>query len=212
MIKFKLNKKYIFLLLTLSLVLFSSCSSIGGYVNGKTLNKKEFGPPETHTLMFGHMDVEEAPLHLPVNNTAKDYQEYIQMNPEKEPLIFLPIYFQGSVMSFYPMEPGVNLRLMFSRYSIMRFYGNYTHTTVYQFWPFLGWPESSTLWFSCKKPGLQYIGSYIRTKSGYKKDMEKDSAKNELSALEGIKEYYKGTSWESVIEKRIEELQNEKSN
>ena len=100
MIKFKLNKKYIFLLLSLSLVLFSSCSSIGGYVNGKTLNKKEFGPPETHTLMFGHMDVEDAPLHLPVNNTAKDYQEYIQMNPEKEPLIFLPIYFQGSVMSF----------------------------------------------------------------------------------------------------------------
>ena len=42
--------------------------------------------------------------------------------------------------------------------------------------------------------------------------MEKDSAKNELSALDGIKAYYKGTSWETVIEKRIEELQNEKSN
>ncbi len=167
--------------------------------NKKTLDKKKMDSPAESTLIFGH--IYRGAFY---GKAYFDQLEFTQINPEKEPQWIFP----GTVGTMFyctPVTPGSVLHLAEWGYSS----GN----TFYYATLGIGKNDSS-LDFTAKKPGLQYVGAYNHkgTKmgeglmAGYTYAFVEEESPDELDALAKLKPLLKGTSWEAVIDARIEEL------
>ena len=187
-------------------VLFSSCMTAGGYINNRLPDKKKFGPPDTHTLIFGYMDIEgisEAERKIAPGIGIHDIEIFAQVNPEKEAFFAVPLYFKPNVFCFQPVESGVLLRLLKSYYTTLIILFGRPVTVTYHLDSFFGAPDASSLQYTAAKPGLYYAGSYTRSKDRY----TREDTRNELEALKIIRPYFKRTAWQPVIEERIKELE-----
>lgn len=187
-------------------VLFSSCMTAGGYINNRLPDKKKFGPPDTHTLIFGYMDIEgisEADRKAALGIGMHDFEIFAQVNPEKEAFFAMPLYFKPNIFCFPPLEQGISLRLLKSNYSINTVMYGRPATVIYNLDSFFGTPDASSLQHTAAKSGLYYAGSFTRSKGRY----TRTDNRNELDALKIIQPYFKGTVWQSIIEERIKELE-----
>lgn len=181
---------------------FASCAAVGGYINDKPVTKKTLGSPETHTLFFGHSTVK------PGMFGGSDTRVFAQINPEKSAFFCIPFYMthfgknSPGVFCIPPVEQGSELRLIQSTYvySVGNGFGGGTVFT-YVYNTLLGIQESY-LQFKAEKPGLQYVGSYMRQNDGY----VPEETGTELNALLEMQAFFKGTEWQAVIEQRIKEL------
>lgn len=193
MVKVQLKK---ILPLALFCLYITSCTSMGGgTLNGKTVSKKDYGSPETHTLLFGYLRVKRSYSDF----AARDIETFVQVNPEKEAMILMPRYFRSPAFCIVPVEPGTKLRLAYAYYEIT----GYQSTTIYSLYSTLNDPEELTLCYTAKKPGLQYVGSINREEGAY----IKEKTSYELAALQDMQAYFKGTAWEAVINARVKELE-----
>ena len=187
-------------------VLFSSCMTAGGYINNRLPDKKKFGPPDTHTLIFGYMDIEgisEVERKIAPGIGIHDFEIFAQVNPEKEAFFAMPLYFKPNIFCFQPVESGVLLRLLKSYYTTLIILFGRPVTVTYHLDSFFGAPDASSLQYTAAKPGLYYAGSYTRSKDRY----TREDTRNELEALKIIQPYFKRTAWQPVIEERIKELE-----
>lgn len=191
------------LLCVLGLV-FMGCLTVSSpYENGKKLSKAEMPSPDEYTLLFGNMTRGDGyPMDI-----LGDVTEFIQINPALETK---RIYPGRSYTMFYlnPVKPDSTMQLIY-----WEIYGNGVTTYSY---PGLQ-NHKGTITLTAIKPGLQYVGSFNlnreRTEDGETKSsnlifLERDTP-DELEALTRLKPLLAKTSWESLIDKRIEELSHE---
>ncbi|MEL3904287.1 MAG: hypothetical protein P1P63_04130 [Treponemataceae bacterium] len=186
----------------LTCCLFSfACASSNVLLNGQSISKKNFASPETHTLIFYYVEVNDFKARY--DNFPGFFTEtevFAQMNPEKEPFFVIPLSFSASrAFVIQPIEPGSKMRLLCSSYTVetaLNVMTTYYHNTHF------GLPDSQTFVFTAKKPGLQYAGAYRR----YEFEYEPIKNDYELLTLEGMADYFKDTEWEPLITARIEEL------
>lgn len=172
----------------------SNCTSMGGgVVNGSTISKKDYGSPKTHTLFFGYCRVDGGSFGF------GDSQIYAQVNPAKGAMLLIPRIFRTPSFFIVPVEPTTKIRLINSYFTTLL--GQYQ--TTYRLYSALTDPEEATLVFTAEKPGLQYVGAFVRHVDSY----TRERASYELVALKDIKDFFKGTEWATVIDARIKELE-----
>ena len=202
--KTKISKKgaALFCLLTV-LTTFTSCSIFrnfkimaeDGYasLNGKKVSIKSMGDPETDCLVYGYFDPMIS-LHM-----------YVQMDSSKEAIYTTPLAmgYRGE-FCFPPLAKGLSFQLVQLHQQNVFGIGIYS--------PGLG--QTGNIAFTTKKAGLQFIGAYnftvkdsIGTITSYPRS---EQSVYELKTLLKMKSQFKNTDWEALIDKRIEEIQNEK--
>lgn len=181
-----MKKNYVLVAALLFLVLgVGNCVPVSKLL--KTADQR--GTPENSVLVYGRI----APVAV---------MNFLQMDSrfqaDRQDVNFLSDY----VFCLAPVAPGsfymagrVNTDLM-GRYFIADFY-----TLSGSMWD-LRVPS---------QPGLYYYGSYDFVKSDKKGERIAmgDSKKEELGCLKVLKKELKKTSWEEVIQKRIDELEGE---
>lgn len=173
-----------------------SCSAILPstipYQDNVKLDMKNMPSPEESTLLFGHIFI-----YFKYYDAFFTEIYFAQVNPEYPAQWHTP----GAKRTMYylaPMEPG-------SRVRIVNWVDRVGNTINYAY-PGLG-PSDHSLTFTAEKPGLQYVGSHIYAETvGYAKAFIPDDSHDELEALTFLLPLVKGTSWESVVAARIEEL------
>lgn len=200
----KRNVTQIKLVLLCALVLsFMGCMTINyPYENGKKLNKAEMPSPEEYTLLFGNMTRTDFPM-----DPLCDRMEYIQINPALEPNRVFPAMVK-TMFYFTPVKPDSTMKLIY--WEILNFKTIiYSHPGIQNY--------KGTLTFTAAKPGLQYVGSYNLDKERDEEGKTKPSdlsfhesdTPDELDALKRLKPLLAKTTWEPLIDKRIEELTHE---
>jgi len=191
------------LLCVLGLV-FMGCMTTGRvrypYEDGKKLQKTEMPSPEDHTLLFGNAAFEGFLFEDDIQ-----IMEFIQLNPSLEPKRVYPGT-SSTLFYLYPVKPDSVMQLIYWEQTK----GNvitYSRPGIQK--------HKGTLTFTAKKPGLQYIGSYLLgTEPAEKRSshglvfLERDTP-DELKALIKLKSLLTNTPWESVIDERLEELTHE---
>ena len=203
--KTKISKKgaALFCLLTV-LTTFTSCSIFrnfkimaeDGYasLNGKKVSIKSMGDPKTDCLVYGYVD------------SYVSLQMYVQMDSSKEALYTTPLAMGNGTFCFPPLDTGLSFQLIQLRQASG--FGD----NIYS--PSVG--KEGSIIFTTKKSGLQFIGAYnfqvdfktsIGTLTPYPRSKQSEY---ELKTLTKMKSQFKNTDWAALIDKRIEEIQNEK--
>lgn len=202
--KTKIIKKGTVLICLLSVIsVFTSCTMFrdfkimaeNGYasLNGKKVTIKLMGDPETDCLAYGYLD------------TMVSVHMYVQMDSSKEAIYTTPLAmgYRGE-FCFPPLAKGLSFQLVQLHQQNVFGIGIYS--------PGLG--QTGNIAFTTKKAGLQFIGAYnfavkdsIGTITPYPRS---EQSAYELKTLLKMKSQFKNTDWEVLIDKRIEEIQNEK--
>ena len=202
--KTKIIKKCAALICLLSVMLaFTSCTMFrdfkimaeDGYasLNGKKVTIKSMGDPETDCLVYGYLDTLVF-LHM-----------YVQMDTSKEAIYTTPLAmgYHGS-FCFPPFATGLSFQLVQLHQKGAFAVGVYS--------PGLG--SEGNITFTTKKAGLHYIGAYNFKVEGSTGKITQyprsEQSAYELKTLLKMKAQFKKTDWEALIDKRIEEIQNEK--
>lgn len=188
-------------------LIFMGCMTTGRvrypFEDGKKLQKAEMPSPEDHTLLFGN-----AALEGFFDAVDMQTMEFIQINPSLEPKRVYP-GMSSTLFYLYPVKPDSVMQLVYWETMQGRVI-TYSYPGIQK--------HKGTLTFIAKKPGLQYVGSYLlgteTVEEGEKKTsqgrvfLERDIP-DELEALIKLKPLLTDTPWESVIDERLEELTHE---
>ena len=202
--KTKIIKKGTILVCLLSVMsVFTSCTMFrdfkimaeDGYasLNGKKVTIKTMGDPETDCLVYGYLDTMIS-LHM-----------YVQMDSSKEAIQTTPLVlgYRGE-FCFPPFAKDLSFQLVQLHQKGPFVVGAYS--------PGLG--KGGNITFTTKKAGLQFIGAYnfkIENSEGKITPYPRsEQSAYELKTLTKMKAQFKNTDWEALIDKRIEEIQNEK--
>lgn len=173
-----------------------SCSAILPstipYQDNVKLDMKNMPSPEESTLLFGHIY-----RYFKYYDQFFDEIYFAQVNPEHPAQWHTP----GAYKTMYylaPVKPGSRVRIIHWKIK--------GGSTIYYAYPGLG-PSNHSLTFTAEKPGLQYIGSHVFADNiDYSQSFAEDDSHDELEALTYLLPLVKGSSWESVVSARIEEL------
>ncbi|WP_191013938.1 hypothetical protein [Treponema zioleckii] len=176
--------------------MFVGCSSLGlgFYPDEKTVAEYQnaVGTPENSVVFYGQICFAKS-------------MSFSQMDPD-----FPPDYQEitGEIFISKPVAPGstyvledLNCEESTSTY---RYIWNYSYSLQTSINPLIiNVP---------KEPGLYYIGVFDGRKleEGKKAKTMRNSEKYESYKLANVLKLYKGTVWEETINKKIEELKNEK--
>ncbi len=163
-------------------------------VDNNYVSKKEFASPKENTLVFFMFEEPQSFLSKPDIDAF-----FLQIDPKQKATTMSPARFPSGLAFFAPMPVGMDMHI----YKYVRTVQGYQQTTIYYNYIPLGATADMTMRFKTKKIGLQYAGEYLITNDNF----EYKSSKNELLALNLLKEQLKGSEWEAVIDKRIEELE-----
>ena len=168
-------------------------------LNGKKVTIKLMGDPETDCLAYGYLD------------TMVSVHMYVQMDSSKEALYVTPLLMGSGSFCFAPLAKDLSFQLVRLRYD------NWFTKSITYYTPGLG--KEGNIAFTTQKAGLQFIGAYdfivkgsafkgySATLSSYPRS---EQSEYELKTLNKMKARFKNTDWEVLIDKRIEEIQNEK--
>ena len=213
---------FIFLLLS-----FSGCASLFSQKNpienseGKNVKvtPKSFESPTEYGIAFGIITSyrkERINMLNPISwfrpkNIGFENIEFLQINPAMRAMRMIPMIAdkdgKNPVHYTSPQPVGIH----FYSTQITRGYTetiqtapNVTSTQTYSHTYTIGLQESpNSINMHIRRPGLNYFGSYKATTGGF----VVDDSKNELDALRILRRELRGTSWESVIDARIRELE-----
>ena len=208
--KTEIIKKGVVLICLLSVMsAFTSCSIFrnfkimaeDGYasLNGKKVSIKSMGDPKTDCLVYGYVD------------SYVSLQMYVQMDASKEALYTTPLAMGNGPFCFPPLAKNLSFQLVGLRYD------NWFTNSITYYTPGLG--KQGTIAFTTQKAGLQFIGAYDfivkgTAFKGYSATLSpyprSEQSEYELKTLSKMKAQFKNTEWETLIDKRIEEIQNEK--
>lgn len=187
-------KKQIVLAVTLLLATtfaLTSCSTTS-YNAGESkkdvkakVENGEWGGPKNSTLLFGNGLSDISVLQQNPQFGYKTYSAQAQTKSTTIQVLIFPITLKESVFFIQPLPVGTELKV----YSRMVMDYN-TKNTYYS--------GIAGVDFKYTKPGLFYYNT-----------ADKDN-KNELKALKKLLPYFEGTSWESAINSRIQEIENAK--
>ena len=167
-------------------------------VNGKKVTVKSMGDPTTDCLVYGYVNVRG--VHM-----------YVQMDSSKEALYVTPLLMGSGSFCFAPLAKDLSFQLVRLRYD------NWFTKSITYYTPGLG--KEGNIAFTTQKAGLQFIGAYdfivkgsafkgySATLSSYPRS---EQSEYELKTLMKMKARFKNTDWETLIDERIEEIQNEK--
>lgn len=201
--KFKIIKKAAFFTCSIALmILLNSCILFSNLkmaseegqasINGKKVSAKEIGSSDKECLAFGYLNVQG--VHM-----------YVQMDLSKDAIYTTPLLMGGGGFCFPAFEKDLSFQLVKLRYESW-----FTGTTHYI--PGLG--KIGNIAFTTKKKGLQFIGAYDFIIDGSSATLvpypRREQSKYELEVLIKMKSKFKNTKWESLIDNRIEEIENEK--
>ena len=187
-----------------------SCTTIKEskpFLYNKEVAKKQYGDPSNTTLVFGSVSGEVSTSGYMYDDIYK--LTYIQLNPQKDAMVISPGRV-GTTFFTQPLPLGLSLKLAYFYYK-----PNY-QTFIYNY---SGVQGKSPIDFCTEKPGLLYLGSFVYCTEEYAKTKKETfsffynnrnfypvGTISELASLKSILPYYKGTAWEPIILKRIEEL------
>ena len=130
---------------------------------------------------------------------------YVQMDSSKEAIYTTPLVlgYRGE-FCFPPFAKGLSFQLV----------------QLHQKGPFAinvyspGVGSEGNITFTTKKVGLQFIGAYnftVKDSTGTISPYPRsEQSEYELKTLNKMKARFKNTEWETLIDERIEEIQNEK--
>ena len=201
--KTKILKKGAVLICLLGIIpVFTSCSMFrnfkimaeDGYasLNGKKVSIKSMGDPETDCLVYGYVD------------SYVSLQMYVQMDASKEAIYTTPLAMGNGPFCFPPLDTGLSFQLIQLRQTAA--FG----VNIYS--PSVG--KEGSITFTTKKAGLQFIGAYnftVKDSTGTISPYPRsEQSEYELKTLNKMKARFKNTEWETLIDERIEEIQNEK--
>ena len=176
--------------------MFVGCSSLGlgFYPDEKTVAEYQnaVGTPENSVVFYGQIYFANS-------------MSFSQMNPD-----FPPDYqkIDGQYFISKPVAPG-------STYVLEDLNCEESTSTYRYIWDYAYSLQTSinpVIINVPKEPGLYYIGMFDgrKLKEGKKVNAMKNSEKYEVYYLKDVLKLYKGTVWEETINKKIEELKNEK--
>ena len=202
--KTKIMKKSTAFVCLLSLIVaFTSCTIFrdfkimteNGYasLNGKKVAIKSMGDPKTDCLAYGYLDPMIS-LHM-----------YVQMDSSQEAIYTTPLAlgYRGE-FCFPPLAKGLSFQLV-QLHQQTPFVIN-----IYSF----GLGKEGNIAFTTRKAGLQFIGAYSFTVKDSTWTItpypRSEQSAYELKVLTKMKGHFKNTDWEALIDKRIEEIQDEK--
>ncbi len=187
-----------------------SCTTIQEsrpFLYNKEVVKKEYGDPSNTTLVFGSVSADVGIFGNILDNIYR--LTYIQLNPQKDAMVISPGRV-GPTFFTQPLPLGLSLKLAYF------YYKPNSQTIIYNY---RGVQGKSPIDFRTEKPGLLYLGSFVYCTEEYAKtkketfsfrynnrDFYPVGTISELTSLKSILPYYKGTAWEPIILKRIEEL------
>ena len=159
----------------------------------KTADKR--GTPEDSVLVYGKI-------------TPGNEMNFVQMDSsfpaDRQDIDFLSDW----VFCLAPVAPGSLYMAGYANTMIIKkFIGRSFSVSGF-------YPLSGSMWDfrTPSKPGLYYYGSYDFIKSNEEGELvttNADPKKEELECLKELKKEFKKTSWEGVIQKRIDELKGE---
>jgi hypothetical protein len=184
-------------------VFFTGCMSMGAALGTSTKNKKEYqaavGTPEDSVVFYGNF------------NTMGAMEGFSQMNPDFEPDYQ---FMESQNFISKPVAPGSTYILERAYREDSYYIGNRRYTTIYNWYYSMQGSINPLIINIPKKPGLYYIGAYSTNtfEEGSKAEKIEKSAEYEEMVLKGALKLYKGTAWESAINARIEEINNENKN
>ena len=162
-------------------------------VNGKKVTVKSMGDPTTDCLVYGYVNVRG--VHM-----------YVQMDSSKEALYVTPLLMGSGSFCFAPLAKDLSFQLVRLRYD------NWFTNSITYYTPGLG--KQGTIAFTTQKAGLQFIGAYNLTFQSHTATItpypRSEQSEYELKTLNKMKARFKNTEWETLIDERIEEIQNEK--
>ena len=167
-------------------------------VNGKQVTAESLGDPKTDCLAYGYVNV-------------KGVHMYVQMDSSQEALYVTPLVMGNGSFCFPPLAKNLSFQLVRLRYD------NWFTNSITYYTPGLG--KQGTIAFTTQKAGLQFIGAYDfivkgTAFKGYSATLSpyprSEQSEYELKTLSKMKAQFKNTEWETLIDKRIEEIQNEK--
>lgn len=185
-----------------SCILFSNLKMVAeegkASVNGKQVTAESLGDPKTDCLAYGYVNV-------------KGVHMYVQMDSSQEALYVTPLLMGSGSFCFPPLAKNLSFQLVRLRYD------NWFTNSITYYTPGLG--KQGAIAFTTQKAGLQFIGAYDfivkgTAFKGYSATLSpyprSEQSEYELKTLSKMKAQFKNTEWETLIDKRIEEIQNEK--
>jgi len=171
------------------------------------VKKASYGSPSDSVLIYGSA-MQIKTLATALNGRYINNLEMIQLNPAQKPMIITPARADNYFFT-EPLPVGASVRF---------FYFSITQgrtTTFYE----RGIQGHGPTDLKLQKPGLYYMGSllycdqqYIETKTIFGKhdydttDFYPVGDDSEIGALKALLPKFRGTDWEPLITKRIEEL------
>ena len=167
-------------------------------INGRQVIVQSRGDPKTDCLVYGYVNV-------------KGVHMYVQMDSSKEALYVTPLLMGSGSFCFPPLAKNLSFQLVRLRYD------NWFTNSITYYTPGLG--KQGAIAFTTQKAGLQFIGAYDfivkgTAFKGYSATLSpyprSEQSEYELKTLSKMKAQFKNTDWETLIDKRIEEIQNEK--
>jgi hypothetical protein len=195
------------------LCLISSCASLlSPRENSVIVEPKDFGEPENSTVVFGYISQGKRPGQLFGQELPMelDTVEFVQINPDKEPLFVLPgkMFTDGTMFYTHPVKPGMILKMIqWKRYDDVNVHYSYGRQMVDKIYTVIPQVFGEEVTVEIKKPGLYYFGNYAMD---YEKNIfvkNDNPEKTELNILKKIIDDFKNTAWENVINERIKELE-----
>ena len=192
-----------FCITVLLAVIFTGCMSMGAALSTSTKNKKEYqaavGTPENSVVFYGNFGASGAK------------EGFSQMNPDFEGDYQ---FMESANFISKPVAPGSTYVLERGCREDFYYVGNRRYNIIYDIYYSMQGALNPLVINIPEKPGLYYIGAYATTtfEEGTKAEKTEKSAEYEEMVLKGALKLYKGTAWESAINARIEEINNENKN
>jgi len=175
------------------------------YLGSKEVNKKQYGDPESSTLIYGSVKQISSVFNA---LGSKDIQslEMVQLNQKGEALAITPGR-EGSTFYTQPIPVGSSLKIVF-----FKIQGGNSTTLFYR-----GIQGKGPSDVRVEKPGLLYLGSLLFCSEQYAKthklnladpdaDLYPAGDDKEIRALRDMLPHFRGTAWEPIISARIKEL------
>lgn len=177
--------------------------------NNVAVEKSAYLPPSEGVLVYGSAKIAASSVDF-FGAPSVDNMEYIQLNPDCEPMIVTPGR-SGSFFFTQPLPLGSNFKLFFFSSTQGR------TTTFYN----LGLQGKGGADFVLAKPGLLYLGSlrycdkpFIEGNTNPFREPDYDTLnfypvgdEKEIDVLKALLPFFKGTEWAPLIDARIKELE-----
>ncbi|UTC66284.1 MULTISPECIES: hypothetical protein [unclassified Treponema] len=162
-------------------------------INGKKVGIKEMSSSDKDCLAFGYLNV--SGVHM-----------YVQMDHTKDAIYTTPLLMGGGSFCFPPIDRELSFQLIQLRYD------NWFTKVITHYTPGLG--KKGNIAFTTNKKGLQFIGAYDFIINGSSATLAPyprgEQTKYELEVLRKMKNKFRKTKWENLIDDRIKEIENEK--